>query len=191
MANVETNVTRIYALKKFCKIAGRENAAVWALKKYLGLLDELLVKNCYNCELIEKIRCAISRKANLKARYTKIPQWERLVSRVKRELKEKGDGGIYDTLGSWNVENVETIPAKKGMQKIEINIKDEPEYHSPHVHIVYGNQEATILLSNPDEIFEGDDLDRKVVKIVTKLIKKKLKQILKRYYEKNPTSWKK
>lgn len=191
MIKLEKNVTHQYILKKFCRIAGKENAAKWALKKYIESIDTLLENNYYNCNLIEEIRHVISRKTNVKAQYIKMPKWERLVNRAKKALKKIKETISDDTLGSWSVENFATIPAKKGMQKIEINIKDEPEFHSPHVHIVYGNQEATILLGNPDEIFEGDDLDRKIVKIVTKFIKKKHKQILKRYYEKNPTSWKK
>jgi len=190
MANVKNYNAYENALKKFCKIAGRENAAKWALKKFFATIDVILQNNCYNCTLIEDIRKSLDRKVRVKARYIKLPKWERLVNRAKTELKKYKIWENEGTLNG-NVETIDTIPAKKGMQEIEINIKDEPEYHSPHVHIVYGKQEATFLLSKPNEIFEGDDLGPKVIKVVAKRIKQNLDFYLNKYNEKNPTHWKK
>jgi len=171
-------------LKKFCNIAGRENAARWALKKYLESIDTLLENNYYNCKLVTDIRNAIARKANVKRQYVNMPKWERLVNRAKKAIKDErrliGDGTL-----SGGVAYSYTYTPKKGEKEFELAIlKPEPEHHSPHVHIYCGDSKAVILLSNPDKIFKGD-LPKDVLKNAVKIIKTDYDLLLETYYAHN------
>jgi len=172
-------------LKKFCNIAGRENAAKWALKKYLESIDTLLENNDYNCKLVTDIRNAIARKANVKRQYVNMPKWERLVNRAKRELKKPLPISDDGALGDFEFP-IYTHTPKKGETIFEIKVRGyEPEYHSPHVHIKCNGEEATILMSNPTVIKKGS-LPKGILKMAIPVIMRNFDTIIEKYYEFNP-----